>query len=168
MSIRIRNKENKTYIVLGSPHSATSFIAKSLQSAGVEMGAKGENFMFSFCQDYQFVATNKRILTAAGGDLYYNIPSEEKIMSVDKSGFIKRLIARKKGKLWGWKDPVTSLTIKHYLPHLDGDPYLVCVFRKPQKIVNSYKDQEGGRITKKLIDRYNNGIISAIKEFCEL
>lgn len=168
MSIRIRNKENKAYIVLGAPHSATSFMAKSLLDAGVDMGAGGENFMFGYSQDYQFVTTNRRILRAVGGDPFHNIPSEEKIMSADKSGSIKELIARKESKFWGWKDPVTSLTIKHYLPHLNGDPYLVCVFRKPQKIVDSYKNREGGRITKKLLDRYNGGIISAIKEFCEL
>ena len=164
MSIHIRNKEPKTYIVLGAPHSGTSFVAKMLEDGGVDMGVD----MRSFYQDTGFVGINRRILRQAGGDPY-DPPTEEEILAVDQSSYLRRLIdRRKKGKkFWGWKDPSTSLTAQHYFPHLEGDPYLICIFRKPQTIVKSYKNKEKGRITRKLIDRYNKSIISAIKKFCE-
>ena len=159
---RMHNKEDKTYVILGAPHSATSFVAKALQDAGIEIG----NDMSYLHQDSAFVYLNKEILAQAGGD-WKNPPKEKDIMKVDFDKQIKLLIEKKKGKFWGWKDPSTSLTIKKYLPHLDGDVYFICCFRKPQKIVDSYGKKDK-LITRKLIDRFNKSLISVVKEFCDL
>ncbi|MBN1168256.1 hypothetical protein JXA63_00040 [Candidatus Woesebacteria bacterium] len=160
MSIKINNKEDKTYIVLGAPHSATSFISKILEESGVEMN----NNMDKLYQDYTFWSTNVRILKKAGGS-WDKPPSEKKILATKQDHRIKKHIKRKKSKMWGFKDPRTSLTIKKYLPHLDGDVYLICCFRKPKKILTRNRSK---KVTKKLLDRYNRSIISAIKEFVEL
>ena len=169
MSIRITDKSDKTYIVLGAPGSATSFMSKVLERSGVEMGnTKGERWRFY--ENQEFEKANKKIIREAGGSVV-NPPSEEDILAVDADGLIKGLIKKFKRKYWGWKDPLNSLTIKKYLPHLEGDVYLICMFRRPKNIVNKYKwfrkrrtDEEN----KSLIVEYNKSIISAIKEFCRL
>lgn len=159
MGIKINNKEDKTYIVLGVPHSATSFIAQSLSKNGVDMHHSDlKNY-----EDWDFVKTNKRILRKIGGhDLA--LPTEEEIMNINVGDRIKKIVEKKKGKRWGFKDPRSSLTIKKYFPYLDGDVYLICCFRKPEKIMQNRDERTG----KKFIDHYNKAIISAIKEFVEL
>jgi len=144
MTIKIKNQEEKTYIVMGSPNSATSFISKCLNNNGVKMG----NMYKDFYEDYDFSNLNKLIIR--NGNIYK-----------DK---IQELIKRKKSKFWGWKDPRTAFTIEEYLPHLDNDVYLICCFRKPAKILKSWK----GRYSKELIDSYNRAIIKAVKRFCIL
>ncbi|MFH2049974.1 MAG: hypothetical protein ABIJ12_11060 [bacterium] len=54
-------------------------------------------------------------------------------------GEIKRLLLskRKKNYLFGWKDPRQVLTAEAYLPYLDGDTYLICMFRKPEYVKES-------------------------------
>ena len=161
MSTNIHDKDDKTYIVLGAPHSATSFIAKCLEDAGVSMGSN----MAKLYQDSNFVYINQQMIRQAGGR-WNKPPSEKKILAIDLSQRIVKLIKWKKKKFWGFKDPRTSLTAKAYFPHLDGDAYLICCFRKPDKVVKSFGGNKG--VNRKLIDRYNRSIVSAIKEFCKL
>jgi hypothetical protein len=161
MGLKITNREDKTYIVLGVPHSATSFIAQSLSRNGVNMGRESHrNLRY---EDLVFVSINKRILRKFGKSNFV-LPSEEEILKVDVDNKIKIAIKSKKGKSWGFKDPRASLTIKKYFPHLDGDVYLICCFRKPDRIMRGREK----RVNKKFIDHYNKAIISAIKEFVEL
>lgn len=162
MSIEIRNKEDKTYMVLGAPHSATSFISKALEEQGVDMG----NDMEEFYQNRDFVNLNQRMIWKCGGH-WTNPPDEETLLTKGKINNIPSRIDKHKSDFWGFKDPRTSLTAKAYFPHLDGDVYLICCFRKPEKVVESYKDLDS-RVNRKLIDHFNKSIISAIKEFVEL
>ena len=94
-----------------------------------------------------------------------NSPTEDKILKTDFEDKIKEIIKEKKSKMWAIKDPRFSLTAKKFLPYIDDDVFLICCFRKPDKIVESYKDLEEG-VDKNLIDHYNKSIISIIKEFC--
>ena len=92
-------------------------------------------------------------------------------MAVEADGVIKKLIDKYRGKYWGWKDPKNSLTAKKYIPHLDGDVYMVCMFRRSDNLLNRYswhRKRRKKEQNKDLVDRYNRSIISAIKEFCEL
>lgn len=161
MSIEIRNKESKTYMVIGAPHSATSFISKALEEQGVDMG----NDMKGLYQNYDMLSSNRKMIRNAGG-YWWDPPSEEEIIKNTVSN-IEKKIERNKAKFWGFKDPRTSLTAKAWFPYLDGDVYLICCFRKPEKVVESYKDLDS-RVNRELIDHYNKSIISAIKEFVEL
>jgi len=162
MKLEIKDKQNKTYVILGAPHSGTSFLAKALRDAGVDIGTD----LYKY-QDRDIVKLNYTILKKAGGGPY-NPPSERSILATNYNHHIKNAIKRRQKKFWGWKEPTTSLTIKKYLPHLEEDVYLICIFRKPESLVKSYEGREGGRITKKLIDRYNKSILSALKKFCGL
>ena len=114
-------------------------------------------------EDWDFVKINKTILRKFG-DRNLALPTEKEIMNVNLGNKIKKVIEKKKGKRWGFKDPRASLTIKKYFSYLDGDVYLIFCFRKPEKILQG-RDE---RTNKKFIDHYNKAIISAIKEFVEL
>lgn len=165
VSIEIHNKEKKTYVVLGAPHTATSFVAKALQDQGVDMGVS----MPELYQDGQFTLMNKWFLKKPGGR-WNNPPSEEEIMEVDVDWRLEALMnKRNRQDMWGFKDPRTSLTLKRYLPYLEGDPYLICCFRKPDKVVDSFKSSKyTKKMDRKTVDEYNRRIIKGIKEFCEL
>jgi len=153
MSVKINDKSNKTYIVLGVPHSATSFIAQSLEKNGVDMGTKESKE--GFYENPVFLNLNKEIR---------NNPHCPKIN--DK---IRRAIKKNKPKFWGFKDPRTCLSFEHYLPHLDEDVYLICCFRKPKYIIKALKRGKSWRgKEKKMIDLYNKSIINIIKKFCKL
>ena len=81
---------------------------------------------------------------------------------------IKKKIKKYKSKSWGFKDPRTCLTLKRYLPHLDGDTYLICCFRKPDKVMARWKRDGLKSGSKELVDKFNKALISAIEEFVEL
>ena len=85
MGIKISNKEDKTYIVLGVPHSATSFIAQSLSKNGVNMNHSNvKNY-----EDWDFVKINKGILRKFG-DRNFALPTEKQVMSVNVENKIKK------------------------------------------------------------------------------
>jgi len=170
MGIKMNSKDNKIYVILGAPHTASSFIAKLLSENGVDMGrfgyVSGDPYYY---EDIDFKDMNKKILSEAGGNLRYP-PKKEDIDKVELDEEIKKLIDKKESKFWGWKDPRTTLTIEKYLPHLEEDVYLVCLFRKPKRIIDSYRGKSGFRrdFTKEVLDKYNSSILEAVRKFCEL
>lgn len=163
MGFKINNKEDKTYIVMGTPYSATSFISKALEDQGVDMG----NNMNGLYQNHDFWSVNQRLLKAAGGS-WVDIPDESKILEKVRPSRMKQKIKKYKSKLWGFKDPRTSLTAKAYFPYLDGDVYLICCFRKPDKVVESESNKSDKNFGREVVDEYNRRIISNIKEFVGL
>ena len=128
------NREQKIYVVLGPHRSGTSFLARCLQQAGVAMAGHPAR-----CEDIQFVKLNQAILRDAGG-LWRNPPPEEAIheAALAHEGEISSLLSRRDA-FWGWKDPQQPLTVREFLPHLSGDAYLICTFRKPEQIGASLK-----------------------------
>ena len=173
LNTRIRDTANKIYLVVGCHGSATSLVTQGLRRCGIKMGNR---VLKDVLEDTDFKNLNKKILRAAGG-IWYDPPSEEAILELDFSRRIKSLLENYDYKMWGFKDPRTSLTGKLLFPHLGGDVYLFCCFRKPDRLVKSLKrkysehfDEEfvGKYINKNLIDRYNEGVISLIREFCDL
>lgn len=170
MSIQIRDKSDKTFVVMGAGGSATSFVSKMLEEGGVDMNNPKTGNKKFFFEDRDFVNTNVRILHRAGGD-WTQPPSEEAIMEVDMDAEMKKRISSKEGKkMWGFKDPRTSLTGLKWLPYLKGDVYLICCFRIPEKHIASWENS--GKITNPdkegLYKRINSSIVKIIKEFCKL
>jgi len=161
---KMTNTSPKTFVVLGSKRGGTSFVAQALGSAGVKFDVCGNGHN----EDLDFVQLNDKILKFAGGD-WNNIPSDEKIAhAVDHYKHqVKTLLKRKKIQMWGWKDPRQSATIKHFLPYLEDDVYLVCVFRKKELVAQSIKTIWGKPLAKgrKIVDSYYERLIDAIKEF---
>ncbi len=168
--------ENKrAYIILGMHRSATSFVAKALSGLGVNMGkrllpANEWNEQGHF-ENLDFIELNNAILEKAGGD-WKNVPSEEDII---KAGDyfreeIKKVIKNNRDEKWGFKDPRTALTGLLYLPYLEetgDDTYLIAVFRKPKKVVESLKKRSNLPEDKswQLARQYNERILKTVKNF---
>ncbi len=161
MSLKIKNKEDKVYIILGAPKSATSLISNGLIKQGIFMGEGAEDNMSR--ENRELAVLNAEILKTAGG-VMVKPPTEESILKQNFTDRIKAYIKKNKRKRWGLKDPRMSLVSKLYLPHLTGDVYLFCCFRKPEKVKNSYK----GKISIDKVNVINRSIINTVKEFCGL
>lgn len=169
----IKDEANKIYLVVGCHGSATSLMVEGLRRCGISIG----NYVIQGVrEDHGFKKMNKRILRRAGGT-WYDPPSEEAILAVDVQDGIKALLEGYDSEMWAVKDPRASLTGKHYLPHLEGDVYLFCCFRKPERLVASLKRKATAiedaafaekYMHKKLVDKYNRAIIRLIEEFCDL
>lgn len=164
----IMDKADKAYLVVGCHGSATSLVITGLKKCGITIG----NYVIQdVAEDRYFKEMNQRILRRAGGT-WYDPPSEEAILAVDVEEDIKALLTSYGGGMWAVKDPRASLTGKKYLPHLEGDVYLFCCFRKPERLVASLKRKSDGYvdeyIDKELVDKYNRSIVRLIEEFCEL
>lgn len=172
-------KENKVYIVLGMHKSGTSFLAKALKEQGVNMGhellgADKVNTEGHF-EDVRFLELNEKILREAGGS-WDNPPSPKTIHAAAENykDELERLIKGDNGKLWGWKEPRTNLTIEEYLPYFDteDDVYLIAVFRKPKKVAMSLQNRAkkyGSAFPYEkgiaLVTSYNERLLAAIKAF---
>jgi len=170
----LNNKEKKTFIVLGMHRSGTSAVAHALHESGISMGTTesllGENNWnpYGHYENTAFNTVNQNILKDAGGD-WQRPPSHENILKQEEKyrPDMQKCIEEYSGDFWGWKDPRTALTAPLWLSNLDGDVYLVCVFRRPVNVVSSL-------IKRSLVDlgeavnlnkEYNRRIINTIRDF---
>ena len=165
--IPIRDGSNKTFVVLGMHRSGTSIVAKALHKVGIIMG-KFTSKIPNFYEDTDFSLLNDKVLSDAGGG-WDDIPDEKELKKSMKkhSSDAKNLVRSKKKKFWGFKDPRTILTYEMYEPFFEDDTYLVCVFRKPEKVVESLMARS--RITSwragGLVKHYNYKMIDIIRKF---
>jgi len=142
MPLKIHSKEDKFYMVVGCPKSATSLIANGLRLQGADMGESVRSRNASECGEV--VQLNAEILRAATTSTkapghVIDPPDEDEILNLNFTEKIKAYIKSRKGKMWGFKDPRASLTGKLFFPYLDGDVYLFWCFRKPRKVKKSYR-----------------------------
>jgi len=161
---------SKCIIVLGMHRSATSLCAGGLKKANVKMGnnllgADSSN-IFGHFEDIDFMNLNKKILAAAGGS-WDLPPPENTILNIGKrlAPEIKSLVDRKKSKLWGWKDPRTTLTVKLYLPYIEN-PHFFCCFRDPMEVAKSLAARNGFPIPKglELAEIYNRRLLCFLEQ----
>ena len=172
----------KTLIVLGMHRSITSLIAKGIADNKVYIGdtlmpPNGGN-PNGYWEDVDFVKMNNKLLALAGGD-WRHPPPEMKILSLKESyrSEIKKLIRRKEERvkeiffrenerIWGWKDPRTTLTIKLYLPYLTNPHFILC-FRNPLEVAKSFNRTEKLPITEgvNLWREYNRRMINFISDY---
>ncbi len=150
----MNNKDNKTIVILGMHKTGTSLIAGILKILGVDMGkdlleSNWSNPLGHF-EDKRFVQLNDKILKEAGGS-WDNPPTREKILSLMPkfSDEIKKLINEREGKIWGWKDPRTSLTVGLYLPYLKN-PYFIICHRDSMAVAKSLQKRDNMDIEKGL------------------
>lgn len=159
MSISITDKDPKTYIILGCHHSGTSFLAKALHDQGIAMGTEPS----AHYENLDALKVNGYLM---GGDVF-NPPEYEEIMSKD-DGPVLDFIEKYKAEKWGFKDPRTSLTADKWLANIDGDCYIVAIFRKPERTVKSLAKMYKRDDLREIVDYYNEQIINSIKKFVEL
>jgi hypothetical protein len=162
------DRSPKTYIVLGCHRSGTTFITQALKNTGVVLQG-----LSSRCEDSRFVRLNSEILQAAGGR--WNCPpSRGKLLeAVAKHEAETRglLVSASENQLaWAWKDPQQVLTAEGMVPiWLDmlDDVYLICIFRRPEKVEQSMKRVYGEENTG-LAREYAKRTIATIETFMGL
>jgi hypothetical protein len=158
----MESSQRRIYIVLGAHRSGTSFLTKCLIGAGVEMGGMPIHY-----ESGRFVRLNEEILQAAGGN-WKNPPSPQRITqeAVKRSEDIASLLSSRQD-MSGWKDPRQALTISSFLPHLDGDVYLIAIFRKSEMAGKSLErlGQVSAGTGSALVREYQHRILNGIKEF---
>ena len=173
---------NKMYVVLGMHRSGTSFVARALHESGVDMGEGhfvGANRFnpLGHYENADFVVLNDEIMKEAGAVDWSGVVAPEKIEEIRESGKyrsrVKELLGRFSSKFWGFKDPRTISTLPLYLEQVDedeNDVYLVCVFRKPQRVEGSLKRRNGfdEKKSRASINRHNKLLLRQIVDFLGL
>ncbi len=165
----ITDKSPKTWVIVGSKRGGTSFLAQILGENGVDIDHCGNGHN----EDMDFVLFNDMILGEAGGD-WNNLPPDEEIAKAvhRHSTTLIHLLKRKRTMSWGWKDPRQGAVLKHYLPYLEDDVYIVAVFRKPDIAARSMQrtwshlDYSFEFCRKVITDNYAR-IIDALGEFAK-
>ena len=160
------DKKIKTFVVLGMHGSGTSLIAKAMASE-INMGdilCKSNLLRKNgFWEDFEIVTIDREILKKAGGN-WKDPPKRESILAL-KDEFepqMKSIVKRnnKKG-LWGWKNPITVLTIDLWYPLLTN-PHIITIFKDPKKVAKTLSTGEKSSIQR--FQNHDNGITLA-KEY---
>jgi len=154
--------------------SGTSMVAGVLEKLGVNIGKEllsphWSNPLGHF-ENVKFVNLNERILKEAKGS-WSEPPKEEYILSLKEkfSEEIQKLIEKEESKIWGWKDPRTSLTIELYLPYLKNPYFFVC-HRNIKAIAEELKERDNMEIVKgeNLAKLYEKRINDFFQKYPEL
>ena len=167
----------KTIVVLGMHRSATSLVARTLNSE-VHMGKKllvglVDNPKGHY-ENIEIIKINDEILHNSGGS-WSDPPPREKIIEIGKNyeDHIKRIVAdevataqSKNMESWGFKDPRTSLTIDAWYKHLPNPQFVVC-YRNLKDIAMSLYKRNGISIEqgKNLAIEYNKRISQFLESF---
>ena len=134
-------------IITGIHRSGTSLTASLFQSVGVNIGEKlvGPEYgnIRGHFEDIEFVELHKRILQSQHiDDLGSNVETKEITVKKQQLKIAKKLIKNrqeeneKANKVWGWKDPRTTLFLNFWLQLLP-DAKFVFVYRSPWEVVDS-------------------------------
>ncbi|MEO1340239.1 MAG: sulfotransferase, partial [Cyanobacteria bacterium J06635_13] len=132
---------NSVIIITGMHRSGTSLTASLLQSAGVYLGdrlmsadsgnAKG------YFEDWDFVELHQQILTSQSlNSAGWTTQSEIEILSQYQAAAQELLATRQQQKIWGWKDPRTTLFLDFWLKQIPHAKY-VFVYRSPWEVLDS-------------------------------
>lgn len=167
----------KTIVVLGMHRSATSLVARTLNSE-VHMGSNlllgRKNNIKGYYENIDIVKINEKILKDSGGS-WFNPPAREDIIKVGKTyeKEIKEIVsheitmAKKKGlQSWGFKDPRTSLTIEVWYKHLPNPQFVVCYRDIGDVALSLYKrDRTPIKKGEELAREYNKRISLFLEKF---
>ncbi len=138
------NSDNKCFLILGMHRSGTSYLAGTLEEAGVYLGTmdsvrednqKGNKELPVLQQLHDLVLKNN----GGSWDLPpYNI----KWTSFENN--VRKLIVSsfKEYKIWGLKDPRLLFTLDSWFRYIDK-PILTGIFRHPAKVYDSLKSRNG-------------------------
>lgn len=142
----------KIVVVLGMHRSGTSAVAHLLHTLGVPMGVEflppDENNPLGYWEDTTPLGINKGILANAGGS-WKNPPGRNKLLQLNHKhqtavrAYIER---REDERIWGFKDPRTTLTAHlwhHYLTRQTPNVYYLNVLRNGADIARSVEKAHG-------------------------
>lgn len=165
----------KTIVVLGMHRSCTSLLAKGLLHSrdchiGEKLLLRGKGNPKGHFENVDFVSMNDSILKFAGGS-WNNPPPEYEILKVGQalSDQIEKLIRLSERRIWGWKDPRTTLTIRCYMPYLTNPVFMAC-FRDPKEVAKSLTKRDGSDFEKniELAKEYNQRLLKFLAEYADI
>ena len=147
-------------IIAGMHRSGTSLTASLFQSLGVNIGEKllGPELgnIRGHFEDIEFVELHKKILRSQHiDDLGSNLETQEIVVKKPNLKIARKLIKNrqeeneKSHKIWGWKDPRTTLFLNFWLKLLP-DAKFIFVYRSPWEVVDSLYRRS---TDKKLLDK---------------
>lgn len=149
----------KTVVVIGMHSSGTSLVSSILDALGVQMNYNptAKVRWYKNFEDSDFVKLNIQILNKSGGE-WKNVPDYERVSKLSENAVlmakISKLVRTKSnGRLWGFKDPRTALTIQLIHPFLI-EPGYIRVTRPYNEIAQSIMKRGGSAMTSK--DRWIN------------
>jgi hypothetical protein len=163
----------KTIIVLGMFRSGTSMVAGILDRLGVAMGdqmyPESRANPLGYFEDKEFMDLNRRIVDDAGGSLNDPPPLEKILYLQGKYRPAIQNMLRDNPPVWGWKDPVTALTIHLYADYL-VHPYIIVCSRNPEDVALSYSKMVGLSISevKALRRTYNDSIDTFLSNYPDI
>jgi len=172
-------KEQSTEVlILGMHRSGTSMIGGVLKTLGVNLGQDSPGIQISnplgHFEDAEFLKLNNAILRRAGGE--WDSPPDTFTLDTlvgEYRSSVKDLVQSRarenKNKIWGWKDPRTSLTAGFYLPFLKN-PYIIWCNRFPDDIAASLwkRNKISRQDSMELISKYQHSINKIIAEYSNL
>ena len=134
-------------IITGMHRSGTSLTASLFQSVGVNIGEKlvGPEYgnIRGHFEDIEFVELHQGILRSQHiDDLGSHLETQEISVQKHNLKIAKKLIKNrqeeneKSRKIWGWKDPRTTLFLKFWLELLPNAKFIF-VYRSPWEVVDS-------------------------------
>ena len=163
----------RTYIIIGTGRSGTSFLAECLKKNGVNIGKnfyQGENPHHGY-ENQEFVDVNKELFIDTFGKWGLMSPDNEKINYKKFEDKYKKLIEENKDESWGVKEPRMTLFVDKFvdtLKDVDDDPFIYIALRKKKHIIKSakkhnkeIKDEE----IEKAIEIYKKSLINIINNF---
>ncbi len=129
------------FIITGMHRSGTSLTASLLQSAGVDIGERlmppAEGNVKGYFENLDFTEFHENIfcsqgITKAGWTLEKQIQIPEQFLERAKL----LVQANSSKKLWGWKDPRTTLFLK-YWANLIPEANFLLIYRAPWEVIDS-------------------------------
>ena len=134
-------------IITGMHRSGTSLTASLFQSVGVNIGEKlvGPEYgnIRGHFEDIEFVELHQGILRSQHiDDLGSHLETQEISVQKQNLKIAKKLIKNrqeeneKTRKIWGWKDPRSTLFLKFWLELLPNAKFIF-VYRSPWEVVDS-------------------------------
>jgi hypothetical protein len=122
-----------TVVVLGMHRSGTSLVGEVLSQAGVNLGRQlvraRINNPRGYFENRLFVRLNDKLLAMARGT-WDHPPKPERMLALMHNERLCRDVAQavrsQEDRVWGWKDPRTTLTIDLYLPFLRNPRFVIC------------------------------------------
>ncbi len=140
--MQISESGQSIIIIAGMHRSGTSLVASLLQSAGINIGqrlmGKGEDNKKGHFEDLDFVEFHEKVLrsqgiSAEGWTLEKNIQVQQQYVDPAKLLVQERNLTQ---KMWGWKDPRTTLFLRFWLEIIPEASFLL-VYRSPWEVIDS-------------------------------
>ena len=151
--------DNFAIMVVGMHRSGTSFVAGSLQKAGVDMGdelIRGDiSNPEGHFENVEVVKLHDQVLDDHNAPLYPQKQIQNDYSQVHKAACNSIIQSHTDSAVWGWKDPRGSLMLPLWIESLPGKRFVVLVvFRDPLSTVRSLLRRDWYNTKRKVRRRY--------------